>query len=457
MVFGRCRPGPSRSSRLFRRPKPKPRNDGPRDLGLSFKALAKALDSPLSDPPLMGFVVCPSADMPSARQLREAEASVGPTVPPASRVPPSWFCTTSTVCSAQRVAGLLHPAASQGFAAFRVCRLQRRPRATRGGLNSPRDAVHTLRRVSLVSSRTASLRPLPSWRYCPPLDCGEWPKPLSALDRARPKPVAKPTRLAPEGDSCVGCGADLQCGDAPIRRSGPPRHRSAAASDRPKPNAVGAHNRARRAMPKQRVARARSSHQQGRAWARQLRRSLGTAGHPRVVVRPPRDRSRELLRCTPSVPPRWVRREGSSKSAKRPPSRLCSANESVVSCRRCQRDDTRSFHGLCTPPRSLKSRSSPVMPFRRLPPPNRGPRRLSGLRPTRRAALAWGHWDPFENSPAPVRGRSRWPERRSEGPKPNPRGPPFQRRSRILEARDGEPSTEVDWATKQCLRSLSKK
>jgi hypothetical protein len=188
-----------------------------------------------------------------------------------------------------------------------------------------------------------------------------------------------------------------------------------------------------------------------------LRRSLGTAGHPRVVVRPPRDRGRELLRCTPSVPPRWVRREGSSKSAKQPPSRLCSANESVVSHRRCQRDDTRSFHGLCSPPRSLKSRSSPVMPFRRLPPPNRGPRRLPGLRPTRRAALAWGHWDPFEDSPAPVCGRSRWPERRSEGPKPNPRGPPFQRRSRILEARDGGPSTEVDWATKQCLRSLSKK
>jgi hypothetical protein len=73
-----------------------------------------------ADPPLMGFVVCPPTDMPSVRPLREAEASVGPTVPPASRVPPSWFLTTSTVCSAQRVAGLLHPAASQGFAAFRV-------------------------------------------------------------------------------------------------------------------------------------------------------------------------------------------------------------------------------------------------------------------------------------------------------------------------------------------------
>jgi hypothetical protein len=121
-----------------------------------------------------------------------------------------------------------------------------------------------------------------------------------------------------------------------------------------------------------------------------LRRSLGTAGHPRVVVRPPRGRSRESLRCTPSVPPRWGRREGSSKSAKRPTTRPCSAYESVVSRRRCQRDDTRSFHGLCSPPRSFNSRSSPTMPSRRLPPPNRGPRRLPGRWPTRRTALTSG-------------------------------------------------------------------
>jgi len=96
-----------------------------------------------ADPPLMGFVVCPSADMPRARPLREAEASVGPTVPAASLVPPSWFHTTSTVCSAQRVAGLLRPAASRGFAAFRASRLQRRPRATRGGRGqSPRRGSH---------------------------------------------------------------------------------------------------------------------------------------------------------------------------------------------------------------------------------------------------------------------------------------------------------------------------
>jgi hypothetical protein len=140
--------------------------------------------------------------------------------------------------------------------------------------DSPRDAVHTLRRVPLVSSRTASLRPLPSCRYRSPLDCGDWPKPLSALGRVRPEPVAKPTGLAPEGDSQMGCGADLRYGDAPIRRSGPPRHRSAAASDRPKPSAVVAQNRVLARVAEATQCEARSSHRQGRAWARQLRRSL---------------------------------------------------------------------------------------------------------------------------------------------------------------------------------------
>jgi hypothetical protein len=46
----------------------------------------------------------PSTDAPSARPLPEAEASFGPTAPPVSaRVPPSWFLTTSTVSSAQRL------------------------------------------------------------------------------------------------------------------------------------------------------------------------------------------------------------------------------------------------------------------------------------------------------------------------------------------------------------------
>jgi len=86
-------------------------------------------------------------------------------------VPPSWFLATSTVFSAHRVAGLLRPAANHGVR--RVSRwsspvpgpARRRCRARDDRPVGPRDAVHTLRRLPLVSSRTVSRRPLPSCRY----------------------------------------------------------------------------------------------------------------------------------------------------------------------------------------------------------------------------------------------------------------------------------------------------
>jgi hypothetical protein len=70
------------------------------------------------------------------------------------------------------VAGLLHPAAGQGFVAFHA---HRRPRsrpsedgpARDAHSGDPRDAVHTLRSLPSVDSRTASLRPLPPCRYRP--------------------------------------------------------------------------------------------------------------------------------------------------------------------------------------------------------------------------------------------------------------------------------------------------
>jgi len=181
-----------------------------------------------ADPPLMGFVVCPSADMPSARPLREAEASVGPTVPPASRVPPSWFCTTSTVCSAQRVAGLLRPAASRGFAAFRVFPPPASPEGDKRGSGT------------VPATRFTPFEEFPS-SAAVPHHCGRCLLAVTvhrstakggrsrslhstASDRSRAR---NPLACAPEGDSQVGCGAGLRCGDAPIRRSGPPRHRSA--------------------------------------------------------------------------------------------------------------------------------------------------------------------------------------------------------------------------------------
>jgi hypothetical protein len=70
-----------------------------------------------------------------------------------------------------RAAGLLRPAASLRFAAFlaeqRPTIAPSRSSMHRGTAERlPRDAVRTLRRVPLASSRVASLRPLPSCRCC---------------------------------------------------------------------------------------------------------------------------------------------------------------------------------------------------------------------------------------------------------------------------------------------------
>jgi hypothetical protein len=213
--------GPSRSSRPDHRPQPKPRVDSPHDLILSSRALVRELGSPLGDSSSLEIrskPVCPPADTSAARPLPEAEAPVGPTVPPAE----SW---SAFVVSHHHdgllhatVMGLLHPTTGQGFAAFHASRRQRSPKATLVSAGTPRDAVHTLRSCSLANSRTASLRPLPSCRYRapsgnPPTEAGE---PPFVPDRSRARPT---TRTRSHG---TRSGSD----DAPIRRSGPPRHRA---------------------------------------------------------------------------------------------------------------------------------------------------------------------------------------------------------------------------------------
>jgi len=102
----------------------------------------------------------------------------------ADRVPSSWFCTTSTVCSARsptdsHPSGRLRvplrvdlpslesracciPLPILGFAAFRA------PFAamalTTGRRDPPRSAIHTLRRSPPARRRTASPQPLPPCR-----------------------------------------------------------------------------------------------------------------------------------------------------------------------------------------------------------------------------------------------------------------------------------------------------
>jgi len=88
---------------------------------------------------------------------------------PRNPVPSSWFCTTSTVSSARKAAGLLHPAASHGVRRVSCFR-------------SPRDAFHTPRRIPLDRSRTTSPWPLPPCRSLP----SRSPLPISSVARVDP-------------------------------------------------------------------------------------------------------------------------------------------------------------------------------------------------------------------------------------------------------------------------------
>jgi hypothetical protein len=161
-------PGPTGASRHARHLQPKPPIDGLHDLCLFFRALAKALEPPLVGSSSHGIRVSPSrrhtscASTPGSRgSLRTDVAKRRFTFRPRGFAPPQRFA----------------PHWSYGSVAPRNRPRVRRvsclppPHAARRRLGStgcsPRDAVHTLRRVPLASSRTASLRPLPSCRYRP--------------------------------------------------------------------------------------------------------------------------------------------------------------------------------------------------------------------------------------------------------------------------------------------------
>lgn len=118
--------------------------------------------------------VCPAVDKPAARPLPA-------TLPPHSAQPPPgdqvslrrWFLTTSTVYSAQRPrvccipkptgVHCVSPCTVHFFPHVLKTRSCRRTSRQPMALNTtPRNAVHTLQRIPLASSRTASPRPLPS-------------------------------------------------------------------------------------------------------------------------------------------------------------------------------------------------------------------------------------------------------------------------------------------------------
>jgi hypothetical protein len=141
--------------------------------------------------------VCPLADKPSARPLPGAEAPFGPTgsthrvkFRPRGSSPPRRF-------PPRRGRGFVAPRSrtrvrlvSRYTGARRTRAVRRRSPARDAHSGAPRDAVHTLRSLPFADSRTASPRPLPS--------------------------MSLPSRRS---------GPTIRFDEAPIRRSGPPRHR----------------------------------------------------------------------------------------------------------------------------------------------------------------------------------------------------------------------------------------
>lgn len=92
--------------------------------------------------------------------VRPEGHTFGRTAPSVSGpVPPTWFCTTSTVYSAGWPAGLLHPA--HGHGVRHVSTDERWRNASRHPPPPPRSAS-TPRRIPLVDSRDPSPGPVPS-------------------------------------------------------------------------------------------------------------------------------------------------------------------------------------------------------------------------------------------------------------------------------------------------------
>jgi hypothetical protein len=231
--------------------------------------------------------------MTDARPLPGDESPIGTTLPGVAHVPPAWFLTTSTAFSAHRLAGLLHPAAGPG-----VRRVS--------GRSPPRDGEP----FEGFPSSTAVPR-----------------------HRGRMPPCRYRRDVEARGRSPGRFGAEAH--ESSGRSSGLPKQTPTSTRTRevraPAPPPRSKH------VPRYARQPRRTSHPDERGMS--LLRITG--GHGR--------RSGRAARCAVANAgePAGGRASSSKHLAKRPTSRPCSADESVASHRRCQRGDTRSFHGFC--------------------------------------------------------------------------------------------------------------
>jgi hypothetical protein len=197
-TFRRFRPGP----RGVPEPAAVPTEIGtgdPHDLGLLFEALPQALPPPLGWAPLVRFASTPPSTSPVCVHSRE-QAPFDAPPPSVAFVPPSWFLTTSTVYSALRLAGLLRPAAGQGFAAFQARRSRSRPK-TIADLRapSPRRGLYPSKSFPRRQPEPHHCGPLPSCCY---LRCPAVHRSRSCSDLAgpgEPGAAGPPKRLAGTG------------------------------------------------------------------------------------------------------------------------------------------------------------------------------------------------------------------------------------------------------------------
>lgn len=368
--------------------------DDLRDLGLPFEALPRALVPPLGR--------ASSREIRAPLRRHEPSAST-----PGSKLPSARRCDAPHVF---RPRGFSPPRRFAPHTVPRACcipqpaRGSSRFRSTGAGpvlpdrsrtdtvadlrAPSPRRRVHTLRRVSSSTAGTASPRSVAFLS-------------LPALVPPRPQPKPRHARWVlasqeprghrrPEPGRPAGTGHRL---DTVKLRSaangGPPRHRVVRAPA----NRCAA--RADRPVEQRRSADERAVESRAKRHARTAHCRWATREHPRAPRAPSdgRDRQTTALHARHAE----ASRADSSRRRERPTSGPCSVDESVVLRRRCRRTNTRSFHGLCSPPRSTRAPLQPGPCRDRADTAGRGPGARDadrGLRPVRH------RWDPSDDCPS---------------------------------------------------------